>query len=158
MTYDYSYKFSDALNGLNDSESEEGQALAKAIAENSSRTWLGNNDADTIVASNLDKVLNVSDDCTYLITINSDGSYCLYVTYDDLSQYCDSSGNIRSQYIYTGRNAAKVKTYKTLYTKDSAGKYVAAQSWVGTCTLSYYDSNYTKQKQPGIYSGGFISD
>lgn len=157
MTYEYSCKFSDALNGLDDPESVEGQALAKAIEENLNRTWLGNNDTNTVVASNLNMVLDVSDNCTYLITINSDGSYCLYVTYDDLSQYCDSNGNIKAQYVYTGRNAAKVKTYKTLYTKDSTGKYVATQSWVGTCTLSYYDRNYTGQKQPGLYSGGFIN-
>ena len=126
-TYEYSSEFPDALNGLEDPDSEQGQALAAAIeAKRSGADWLGNMDEISNVSDNLSKVLNVSEDCSYIIKIKSDGSYELYVTYEDLS----------SKRIYQRFGTV----YKTVYQKDESGKYKAVQSYKGTATVTYYDT------------------
>lgn len=125
-TYEYSSEFPDALNGLNDSDSVEGQALKKAIeSKRSGADWVGNMDNKSTVITNLDKVLDVTDDCKYIIKIKSDGSYELYVTYESLNQ---------SLYTRFG------PVYKTVYQKDENGVYKAVQSYKGTATITYYDT------------------
>ncbi len=126
-TYEYSSEFPDALNGLEDPNSEQGQALAEAIeAKRTGADWLGNMDEISNVSGNLAKVLDVSDDCSYIIKIKSDGSYELYVTYEDLS----------SKRLY----ARFGPVYKTVYQKDENGNYKAVQSYKGTATITYYDT------------------
>lgn len=126
-TYEYSAGFPEALNGLNDPTSEKGQALSKAItAKRSGADWVGNMDNKSTVITNLDKVLDVTDDCSYIIKIKSDGSYELYVTYEDLDSLSlyESFGPV----------------YKTVYKKDENGIYKTVQSYVGTATITYYDT------------------
>lgn len=131
QTYEYASEFPDALNGLNDEDSEEGQALSAAIeAKRSGTDWLGNIDSRDGVASNLKKVLNVSDDCTFIIKVKSDGSYELYVTYETLPN--PMSWN------YVGKRFGTI--YKTVYQKDSNGVYKATQSYKGTATYTFYDN------------------
>ncbi len=140
-TYEYASEFPDALNGLNDPDSVEGQALADAIeAKRSGTDWLGNMDTIVNVKDNLAKVLNVTDDCLYIIKIKTDGSYELYVTYEDIS---NSS-------IYTSFGPV----YKTVYEKNSEGVYKATQSYKGTATVTYYD-NAGGQKQKSFNTDDF---
>lgn len=130
-TYEYSAEFPDALNGLEDPDSETGQALAAALAARKSTDWVGNIDEISSVNKNLAKVLNVSDDCTYIIKIKADGSYELYVTYVTLP----TGSSLRRK---IGQRFGTV--YKTVYQQDASGKYKAVQSYKGTATYTYYDS------------------
>ena len=145
-TYEYASEFPDALNGLEDEDSVEGQALAAAIdAKRSGTDWVGNIDKRDGVAENLNKVLNVSDDCIYIIKIKSDGSFELYVTYETLP-----SGNSLKRKI--GQSFGPV--YKTVYQKDSNGIYKATQSYKGTATYTYYD-NAGRQTQASFNTDDF---
>lgn len=131
-TYEYASEFPDALNGLNDEDSEAGQALAEAIEAMTVGTdWVGNLDSHSDITNNLKKVLNVSSDCSFIIKIKSDGTYELYVTYETLP-----SGNSLKNKI--GKSFGPV--YKTVYQKDSNGVYKAVQSYKGTATYTYYDA------------------
>lgn len=127
-TYGYAEGFQEALNGLGDPASERGKALADAIAAKKSSDWLGNMDSISNVSGNLEKVLGVKDGCSYIIKIKSDGSYELYITYEDLSA--------KSVYARFG------PVYKTVYRKDSDGEYRAVQSYKGTATVTYYDTRH----------------
>lgn len=127
-TYGYAEGFPEALNGLDDPTSERGKALSDAIAAKKSSDWLGNMDSISNVSGNLGKVLDVKEGCSYIIKIKSDGSYELYVTYEDLSA--------KSVYARFG------PVYKTVYRKNSDGKYAAVQSCKGTATVTYYDTRH----------------
>ncbi len=135
-TYQYSEDFTDALNGLDDPNSVQGQALADAIEERKNTGGIlfynddevGNMDANSGISENLKKVLNVKDDCSYIIKFNSDGSYELYVTYVDLSSKSYSS--------------TIEPVYKTVYKKNDNGEYKAVQSYKGTSTVVRYSSGY----------------
>ncbi len=135
-TYQYSEDFTDALNGLDDPNSVQGQALADAIEERKNTGGIlfynddevGNMDANSGISENLKKVLNVKDDCSYIIKFNSDGSYELYVTYVDLSS--------------KSYNSTIEPVYKTVYKKNDNGEYKAVQSYKGTSTVVRYSSGY----------------
>ncbi len=142
ITYEHASEFPTALNGLEDPDSVEGQALAQAIAAKKSTDWVGNMDSIVNVSGNLAKVLNVSDDCTYIIKIKADGSYELYMTYVDYSK--------KSIYARFG------PVYKTVYKQDEDGNYKAVQSYKGTATVTYYDAAHG-QKQKSFNTDDFQS-
>ena len=135
-TYQYSEDFIDALNGLDDPNSEQGQALADAIEQRKNTSALfffnsdevGNMDDNTGISNDLKKVLNVKDGCSYIIKINTDGTYELYVTYVNLSSknYGDTIEPV----------------YKTVYEKNANGEYRAVQSYKGSSVVARYSSGY----------------
>ncbi len=150
-TYKYAEDFTDALNGLDDPNSEQGQALADAIEKRKdvflisffNGDEVGNMDDNDNISADLKKVLNVKDGCSYIIKFNSDGTYELYVTYVDLSS--------------KSYGATISPVYKTVYEKNSNGEYKAVQSYKGSSTVTRYYTSIVERSK-GFSTSDFTAD
>ena len=127
-----------AINGLNDPDSTEGKALSKALDSAFSKTsndgnyeYIGSADSRSKVLTQLNKVLDVDDNCSYVIVRNEDtGAFTLYMTYVNLDDYI---------YLWDFYSQRVSPVYKTEYTLVD-GEYYPTSTVKGSCTLCTYGS------------------